>query len=61
MADGEGRDRPRRRRAAAWKMVPSALYCLGYVEGGETAEAIVRKFEELDKVRALFGLDVSQL
>ena len=51
MADGqEGQRRPKRRCAAAKTAMPSAIHYVGYVEDDETPEAIMRKFEELEKV-----------
>lgn len=52
MAGDEECSRPKRRRAAARATVPSAVHYLGYVEEDETPEAIMKKFEELEKVPA---------
>lgn len=52
MAGDEECNRPKRRRAAARATVPSAVHYLGYVEEDETPEAIMKKFEELEKVPA---------
>ena len=52
MAGNEECSRPKRRRAAARATVPSAVHYLGYVEEDETPEAIMKKFEELEKVLA---------
>ncbi len=60
MAEDEGPSRPKRRRAATRNTVPSAVHYLGYVEEDETPEAIMKKFEELEKVRALLSSDDSK-
>ena len=52
MAGDEECSRPKRRRAATRATVPSAVHYLGYVEEDETPEAIMKKFEELEKVLA---------
>ena len=43
--------RPKRRCVASKTAVPSAVHYVGYVEDDETPEMIMRKFEELNKVR----------
>ncbi|KAK9840812.1 hypothetical protein WJX81_006676 [Elliptochloris bilobata] len=55
MAGDEECGRPKRRRAASRNTVPSAVHYLGYVEEDETPEAIMKKFEELEKVMAAAG------
>ena len=52
MVGGEGK-RPQR-RAAKRSAVPSAVHYVGYVEDDETPEMIMKKFEELEKVRCDF-------
>ena len=54
MEDGSGAGRPKRRCSSRAKVsaAPSAVHYVGYVEEDETPEAIMKKFEELDKVRA---------
>lgn len=42
--------RPRRRMSRP-SQLPSAAYYVGYVEEGETPQMIMKKFEELEKVR----------
>ncbi len=51
MADEEGGRRPRRRCASTKAAMPSAIHYVGYVEEDETPEMIMKKFEELEKVR----------
>jgi len=51
MAGDADSSRPKRRRAASKNTVPSAVHYLGYVEEDETPEAIMKKFEELEKVK----------
>ena len=41
----------RRRRACSNGTMPSAVHYVGYVEEDETPEMIMKKFEELEKVR----------
>lgn len=52
MTDGGGGSRPKRRCSTRNKAAaaPSAVHYVGYVEEDETPEAIMKKFEELDKV-----------
>lgn len=62
MEDGSAGSRPRRRCSSRSKQsaAPSAVHYVGYVEEDETPEAIMKKFEELDKVTAasiLLALD----
>jgi len=54
MEDGSGASRPKRRCSSRAKAsaAPSAVHYVGYVEEDETPEAIMKKFEELDKVHA---------
>ena len=54
MEDGSGAGRPKRRCSsrAKFSAAPSAVHYVGYVEEDETPEAIMKKFEELDKARA---------
>ncbi len=54
MEDGSGASRPKRRCSSRAKVsaAPSAVHYVGYVEEDETPEAIMKKFEELDKVYA---------
>ena len=49
MAEG---GRPRRHCAARRTAAPSAVHYVGYVEDEETPEMIMKKFEELEKVRS---------
>ena len=55
MAGDADSSRPKRRRAASKNTVPSAVHYLGYVEEDETPEAIMKKFEELEKVKCSEG------
>lgn len=52
MEDGSAASRPKRRCSSRSKQsaAPSAVHYVGYVEEDETPEAIMKKFEELDKV-----------
>lgn len=52
MEDGSVGSRPKRRCSSRSKQsaAPSAVHYVGYVEEDETPEAIMKKFEELDKV-----------
>ena len=51
MSDWEGTGRPKRRSARSKQTAaPSAVHYVGYVEEDETPEAIMKKFEELEKV-----------
>ena len=51
MVEGEGAGRPKRRSARSKQTAaPSAVHYVGYVEEDETPEAIMKKFEELEKV-----------
>lgn len=46
--------RPRRRctsRHATNRNMPSAIHYVGYVEDDETPEMIMRKFEELERIK----------
>ncbi|KAG2486878.1 hypothetical protein HYH03_014472 [Edaphochlamys debaryana] len=43
--------RPKRRCVAAKSQVPSAIHYVGYVEDDETPEAIMKKFEELERIQ----------
>lgn len=46
--------RPRRRcasRHATARNMPSAVHYVGYVEDDETPEMIMRKFEELERIK----------
>lgn len=54
MEDGSAASRPKRRCSSRSKQsaAPSAVHYVGYVEEDETPEAIMKKFEELDKVIA---------
>ena len=52
MAEEEGGRRPKRRCATKRANVPSAVHYVGYVEDDETPEMIMKKFEELEKVRS---------
>ncbi|KAL3145500.1 hypothetical protein ABBQ32_003324 [Trebouxia sp. C0010 RCD-2024] len=54
MEDGSAASRPKRRCSSRSKQsaAPSAVHYVGYVEEDETPEAIMKKFEELDKVMA---------
>lgn len=54
MASRGGAGRPKRRCSSRSKAsaAPSAVHYVGYVEEDETPEAIMKKFEELDKVMA---------
>lgn len=51
MADQDDGRRLRRRRAGNNAAMPSATHYVGYVEEDETPEMIMKKFEELEKVR----------
>ena len=51
MADQDDGRRLRRRRAGNGAAMPSAVHYVGYVEEDETPEMIMKKFEELEKVR----------
>lgn len=52
MGEGEDAGRPKRRSARSKQAAaPSAVHYVGYVEEDETPEAIMKKFEELEKVR----------
>lgn len=44
--------RPKRRCVTTKSLVPSAVHYVGYVEDDETPEMIMRKFEELERIRA---------
>jgi hypothetical protein len=55
MADDGGKRRPRRRCVASKSSMPSAIHYVGYVEEDETPEMIMKKFEELEKVRGCHG------
>ncbi len=46
----EGR-RPKRRCVAVKEHVPSAIHYVGYVEDDETPEMIMKKFEELERIK----------
>lgn len=61
MEDGSGAGRPKRRCSSRAKVsaAPSAVHYVGYVEEDETPEAIMKKFEELDKVMAARQDDAS--
>ncbi|DBB12314.1 TPA: hypothetical protein ACH3X3_006407 [Trebouxia sp. C0006] len=61
MEDGSGASRPKRRCSSRAKVsaAPSAVHYVGYVEEDETPEAIMKKFEELDKVMAARPGDAS--
>ena len=51
MNEGEGAGRAKRRSARSKQAAaPSAVHYVGYVEEDETPEAIMKKFEELEKV-----------
>lgn len=54
MEDGNVSGRPKRRCSSRSKQsaAPSAVHYVGYVEEDETPEAIMKKFEELEKVIA---------
>ena len=54
MENSGGASRPKRRCSSRAKATaaPSAVHYVGYVEEDETPEAIMKKFEELDKVNA---------
>ena len=58
MEDGSGASRPKRRCSSRAKpsTAPSAVHYVGYVEEDETPEAIMKKFEELDKVNGAIYL-----
>jgi len=43
-------DGRRPRRKCATKITPSSSHYIGYVEEGETIEAIMKKFETLDEI-----------
>ena len=43
--------RPKRRCVTTKNLVPSAVHYVGYVEDDETPEAIMRKFEELERIQ----------
>ncbi len=50
----EDSGRPRRRcasRHANNRNMPSAIHYVGYVEDDETPEMIMRKFEELERIK----------
>jgi hypothetical protein len=51
--DGSTGCRPKRRctKASQSSHMPSAIHYVGYVEDDETPEMIMKKFEELEKVR----------
>lgn len=55
MADSQEEGaRPRRRcasRHATARNIPSAIHYVGYVEDDETPEMIMRKFEELERIK----------
>ena len=53
MADVIKGRRPKRRCVSTKAAVPSAIHYVGYVEEDETPEMIMKKFEELEKVRTL--------
>lgn len=52
MDDGTAASRPKRRCSSRTRQAaaPSAVHYVGYVEEDETPEAIMKKFEELDRV-----------
>jgi hypothetical protein len=55
MSDGgRGKRRCPGRRAAQAKSgaIPSAVHYVGYVEDDETPDMIMRKFEELERIKA---------
>lgn len=54
MEDSSVGGRPKRRCSSRSKQsaAPSAVHYVGYVEEDETPEAIMKKFEELEKVIA---------
>ena len=54
MDEGTAASRPKRRCSSRTKAAaaPSAVHYVGYVEEDETPEAIMKKFEELDRVKA---------
>jgi hypothetical protein len=53
MSEMEGGRRPKRICAARKTAAPSAVHYVGYVEDNETPEMIMKKFEELEKVRSM--------
>ena len=64
MSDGgRGKRRCPGRRAAQVKSsaIPSAVHYVGYVEDDETPEMIMRKFEELERIKAAASATVKQV
>jgi hypothetical protein len=47
-------DRPKRRSALRRTNVPDATHYVGYVEDEETPEMIMKKFEEMERIRAAY-------
>jgi hypothetical protein len=48
-------ERPKRRSVLRKNAVPDATHYVGYVEDEETPEMIMRKFEEMERIKAATG------